>query len=372
MTLPITKRDALVIGGSLVLWGLVMWWAARSTGFNALTTRAWGRWDTTHYLSIADSGYVFEHCAGVPNRGPTDYCGNSAWFPGYPYALRLGSYLGPSTRTVGRLLSFVALVGAWGVLWFGFLRIRGAVGIVGMALAAVFPSSVYYGAIFPISTVIACWLIALLLIGQRRWLWAGVAAACATVCYPSGVTLGILSAVPLLAAEVGDLRARTRAAIQVAAPVVGAYLLVLLNFQRAVGHWNAWFKTVAAYHYEPTPPTAVIERQLRYMGNDSVPGAIGAQTLMVLVLIAAATFVVVAHRGRLSLAERGVALSVGAMWILPLTLGGDLSLYRAESLLVPVVVLLTRLRVPVVAGFLALSVPVSYLMAELFFQHVLN
>ena len=62
---------------------------------------------------------------------------------------------------------------------------------------------------------------------------------------------------------------------------------------------------------------------------------------------------------------------VVALWLLPLTLGGDLSLYRAESLLLPVVILLSRLRVPLIAGLAVVCVPVCYLMAKLFFDTTL-
>jgi hypothetical protein len=59
------------------------------------------------------------------------------------------------------------------------------------------------------------------------------------------------------------------------------------------------------------------------------------------------------------------------LWLAPLTLGGDLSLYRAEALLFPVVILLARLR-PWVSGALAVvAVPVAWRMATLFFEATL-
>ncbi|CAN5595750.1 hypothetical protein BH10ACT2_BH10ACT2_00450 [soil metagenome] len=367
----ITKRDALVLGGTLLLWGITMWFAARAINLSAWDTPPWGRWDTGNYLSIARTGYVFEHCNGVANRFPTDYCGNSGWFPGYSYAIRVGAYLGPSEQVVGRLITFVALLVAWATLWFGFLRSRGAAGVLGMAIAAAFPSSVYYGAIFPVSIVVACSLLALVCIDRQRWLLAGVIGAVAAVSYSSGATLGILALVPFFSTEVGDLRTRIRAALKVGIPVAVGYVLVLLNFQRAVGHWDAWFKTQAAYHFEATLPPKMVLRQIRHIGNDGIPGIIGVQTIVISLMIAAAAWATYIFRKQLTLAERGVVVTVGALWFVPLTLGGDLSLYRAESLLVPVVILLTRLRIPVLIAFVALCIPVSYLMAKLFFQYVL-
>lgn len=367
----ITKRDGVVLGGTMVLWVVTMCLAAKAVGLSAWDTPSWGRWDTGHYLSIAKSGYEFGHCDGVANRLPTDFCGNSGWFPGYPYAMRLGSYLGPGVDVVGRLISLAAMVVAWVALWFGALRKRGTSGVLGMAIAAAFPSSVYYGAIFPVSVIVACSAVAFICIDRRRWLLAGLVGAVAAVFYSSGVTLGIIALVPLLSTELGELRTRIRAALKVGAPIAGAYLLVLLNFQRAVGHWDAWFKTQASYRLESTFPARTILRQARHIGNDGVPGIIGVQTLLVTVMIVAAGWVTFTCRRHLTLGERAAMLSVGVLWFVPLTLGGDLSLYRAESLLLPVVILLARLRPLVLIGFFAACVPVGYLMAKLFFQYVL-
>ena len=75
-------------------------------------------------------------------------------------------------------------------------------------------------------------------------------------------------------------------------------------------------------------------------------------------MMVAALAVAWQDRSNLSLGERGAVALVVALWLLPLTLGGDLSLYRAESLLLPVVILLSRLRVPLIAGLAVVCVPV--------------
>ena len=72
-----------------------------------------------------------------------------------------------------------------------------------------------------------------------------------------------------------------------------AYVAVLANFQREVGAWNASFKTNASFDLSPTSPITTIRRQLETMGNDALPGAIGAQTAIVLAMVIAAIWVVV-------------------------------------------------------------------------------
>ena len=80
---------------------------------------------------------------------------------------------------------------------------------------------------------------------------------------------------------------------------------------------------------------------------------------------------VVRYRDDLSFGEWGTAIMCGFLWLIPLTLGSDLSLYRAESLLLPIVILLVRLRPPVLAVFAVVCVPVAYKMAQLFFDATL-
>ena len=69
--------------------------------------------------------------------------------------------------------------------------------------------------------------------------------------------------------------------------------------------------------------------------------------------------------------ERGALFVGSALWLPPLVLGGDLSLYRAESLLVVSVILLARLRPAAIWAVAIAAVPISYDMAQLFFADVL-
>jgi hypothetical protein len=88
-------------------------------------------------------------------------------------------------------------------------------------------------------------------------------------------------------------------------------------------------------------------------------------------MVLAAGWVVVRYRRELTFGEWGAAVVCGLLWLLPLTLGSDLSLYRAESLLLPLVILLVRLRPAVLAVFAAACLLVAYKMAQLFFDATL-
>ena len=162
-------------------------------------------------MLIARNGYILEQCVGVDNRGPENWCDNSGWFPLYPYMIRVGSWAGLGYDSVGRANSLVSMVVAWSALWFGFLRRRPLVaGALGMVIAAAFPASVYYGEIFPVSTMLAAALLALVCVDRQRWLLAGLCGAVAALVYPSGFLVGTLALVPLTALSLGDVRTRVR------------------------------------------------------------------------------------------------------------------------------------------------------------------
>lgn len=299
-------------------------------------------------------------------------CGSTGWFPGYPAMMRALSWLGMRTDVAGVVISWVAQVGLWAVLWLGFLRRRPrGVGLAAMAAAAAFPASVYLGAIFPVSLLVLATVSALVCADRERWLAAGCCAAVAAVVYPSGTVVGSLALLPLVTTSLGGWSRRITASAAVAGPAVFAYVLVLANFQQSVGAWNAWFQVQAAYDFGVTFPPSTIVRQIRHVGGDAIPAAVGLQTLLVTVSMAAVVWIAARSWRAMSLGERGTVIVAVPLWILPLTLGGDLSLYRAESLLLPIVIVLARLRGRVLVGYALVCVPLCCAMAVEFFESTL-
>jgi hypothetical protein len=358
---------------ALGVWTAITWLAARSVGLSPSETENWGRWDTGWYRTIAQDGYSLGRCIDVPNRSPEDYCGAAGWFPGYPYLMRLvADATGASVDNAGRGIALVALAVMFAVLWFGFLAKRPlAQSAPAMALAAAFPAGVYYGAVFPVSIVTASMIGALALMQRQRWLAVGICAMAATVSYPSGLMFGAAALVPLLDPEIGSLRRRVGAAARVAIPVALAYLAVLANLERTVGRWDGWFRVQEAYGYEPTWPTSTVFDQLEIIIAREASAWVGVETLFILVVVIACTWLGVRHWHDLGSGERGVLFVGFALWLPPLVLGGDLSLYRAESLLVVTVILIARLRPTAIWAFVIAAVPISYNMAQLFFAYVL-
>jgi hypothetical protein len=56
---------------SFALARVLLWLASLGTGISAWEVATWGRWDSGHYVSIAEKGYVLVSCAEVPGYPPT-------------------------------------------------------------------------------------------------------------------------------------------------------------------------------------------------------------------------------------------------------------------------------------------------------------
>ncbi len=371
----VTTATALAVGATTTLvWTLITWAAAWRHGYDPSGTGAWAHWDSGWYRFIAQHGYYLEHCIGEPNRGPNDYCGSAGWFPLYPLTLRALGFTGIGVNTLGRWVALGAMTATYAGLWQGFLRWHPVnKQILALVLAAAFPAGVYYGAMFPVSIVTASAIACLYALQREKFLLAGLCAVFAAAAYPSGILIPVAAAlVPFATRRLGPWPARLRYTSLVALPGLLTFLFVMANFQRTTGRWDAWFRIQKAYNYEATFPLTTIGHQLESIIDGKTPNAIGVQTGFVVILMVLFAVIAREHWKDLGLGERAVVPVAAALWLSPLTLGGELSLYRAESLLLPVVILLVRSRTRVLAAAVIAAVPISYLMATLFFQNILS
>jgi hypothetical protein len=369
-----SRREGIaVVAGAFVAWMTVTWTAAIVAGLEPWQTGTWDRWDSGHYRQIADQGYTFGRCVDVPNRGPEDWCGNTAWLPGYPALMRAVSALtGAGVDTAGRWISVVALIMLLSVVWFGFLADRPrSRAIPVLLLVAVFPGSVYFGAIFPVSLACAAIVGCAALMRRERWLLAGASGFVAAASYSSSPWVAVAAIVPLLWwPPLRTLQARVAAAARVAIPSALGFLAALAVIWRATGRWDAWFRVQASYRYAPTAPWTSIGRRLPWAAGDP-PWGIGAQAMLVLAIIVAVVVVGVGRWSVLDAGQRAAVVLACVLWTLPLTLGGDLSTYRSEAFVVVGAVVLVRAPSVLTWTLAAAAVPVALAMAYLFFDNVL-
>jgi hypothetical protein len=137
-----------------------------------------------------------------------------------------------------------------------------------------------------------------------------------------------------------------------------AVVLVVMRLQ--TGSWNAYRLIQAKYQYHFTPLDSLFAR-LKPLVNprfrDAATFATAAQTALVLAMLATS---VAAFRQRPL-----IALYCCAYWLLPLCLGGRISLYRAEALLVPLVCLVPARARP---WFCAAAAPIAFAVSVAFFR----
>jgi hypothetical protein len=156
----------------------------------------WARWDTGWHISIARTGYV------VP-QGGTAEMGNLAFFPLYPFLMRLVALpFGASLMTperlalIGMLLSNLFLLIAMLLLHRLVVTLlddrdtaRRSVLVMLVFPTAVFLSAVYAEAPFRMVSLAACYAAS-----RRRWALAGLLGALTALTRP----LGALIVIPLL------------------------------------------------------------------------------------------------------------------------------------------------------------------------------
>lgn len=391
---------------------LVVFFAQRAALFalafaarvNPFAPHSWIHWDSHIYLFIAAHGYQPPVLCG-PERGepPGTWCGVTGWFPAYPWLVRLTSATGLAQPFAALLVSAAAQLGCLVLLSrcldhdhdrldndyrdhaadfdhapdrdraLGRARNPAPPHWPALLLAAFFFGSVYSAAPFPVSLCLFSILFCLHLLLSARYPAAALAAALAAMTYPPAI---FLAPVVLLwgALQIGRQEgARTmRGAVLVAAGVGAGLAAVFLTLQLQAGSWRSFFQIQAAYDYSGNF-LDTLGAQLKPLVNARYRNprtlATAAQTLVVLAF--AVTLATQWWRRRAQPRVSLLLLYLAVFWFAPLALGGRLSLYRSESLLLPVVLLVPgltrRAQLLVLAAALALFVP----MGVLFFRNML-
>lgn len=339
--------------------------AVRASGSTFFAIDTWFKWDGGHYYSIAHTGYELRDCAGLPGFHPGQWCGNSGWFPGYPYLVRAVHRLtGVETRLVAVLVSQTFAVLSLILIWNVFLSRRNWPLLL---LCAFAPGTYYFLVIFPMSMTMCFMLITLWAQRQQDYVLALLAGTVVGFTYPSGIWLAGLLASGLLFEHWRGRRPHPREWLAVAGPVIGLGL-VLLEHHLSLGVWNAFFLTQEKYQHAINNPVAVLGQRFADIWAWRPGWHIGFQSLTAatLVLIGTASAARAVWRRKEQRGDVELAVHGLTYWLLPLVLGGGLSPYRSESLLVPAVAGLQRIHRFAVVGLLVAAITIWMIMATEF------
>ena len=354
---------AAFLGQRTVLALVALW-----VGADPFNGQSWSHWDSLLYLDIAQRGYQPPMPCTVAGMVPPTWCGNTGWFPLYPMMVALLSKTGIPLPLAAVLLS--ASLQLAGLLVIDRLlepSTSTSRRWVVLAAAAFFPGNVYFAAAFPVSLCLFCLSGAVAFGAGGRWARASVAAAGATAAYSTGILIAPAGALFAL------LTRRLRMAAALGLGSLAGYAVVMWLLHRATGRWDSFFLIQHGYGYHLQLPFNSFGAHLKPLVNRHywepklVYGAI--QTLLVTLFMIA-----LSSRWRdlrSSPAKSCLLVLAWVFWLAPFMLGGRLSLYRAEGLLLPAVTLLpalgVRWAIGLTVGFALVSVP----MAALFFENVL-
>ena len=371
---------------AFVLATALLWVVAVRTGYPPRKATTWARWDSGQYVSIAIRGYYTVECTSrrlPPDAPPGPHlCGNTGWFPLYPWAMRAVSKLGLSVVQAGVLLAAVFHLLSLVVLWVLAREPGHPSRFLVLLFAAVFPGAVYQHAVFPVSMMTFFTLGFLYLLGTGRWVWAGVSGAAAAASYISGVLLApvALAVTFLTGGWLPGWRAALRSGVT-AVIVASGFVGVLIVQYLAVGIWGAYFQSTRKYGVGIQNPIPNFVRtvspffdQMRGVPVPKRQYIEAVQTLTVagiVVLVVGATLVPLI-RGRLSKTDWAVLGTTLGLWIFPHVAGTAASQYRSEALLLPCALLARRLPLALQAGLVAVSIGVLWIVAPGFFTGLLR
>jgi len=295
------------------------------------------RWDAGWYLVIARDGYRFD-----PNYHQQQ---NIAFFPAYPWLMRLGGpVFGRADRDVmvaGTVLSILAFALALIRLYRLVQEMpasehRSAAARAAVLLLAVYPFAVFYGAVYTESLFLLCAVSAFLYAERGRWVRVAPWGVLAGLARPNGVLL----CVPLAWMAIAGMRPIAagwwrHAAVRLAAaatPVLGlaifcGYMYWLTgNPLQWVQMHAAWGRRFTGIHWLLTPLHYIWEfGPEEYMRSDTA-------NALNLLAVAFSLVLLVPVTRRLGLAY---GLFIAVNLIPPLTRGGLLSMGRLTATLFP-------------------------------------
>jgi len=323
--------------GAWIAGAALLFAAAVATGHDPLASSSWARWDSGYYEGIARHGYELHRCRpGEGVNARAQWCGNTAWFPGYPLLIAAVSAVGVPVVPGAVAISWAAGAATLILLWRWFLPRR----VAPLACAAFAPGLVYLYAVFPLSLLTLAGVVFLRYL-ERDPRIAGLAGGVAALAYPLGVA--IVPGIALLRWwQRRDRGWAFRRVLAVGGPAVAAGAGIVVVQRLQTGRWTAYYDVANNYGGVHNPATTISDWVTVLWQSKNAFGYSLApiwQFLLVTVLLVAAIAAALV-RGRRT--DPGLVVWCLGVWFVPL-LQSQQSLWRSEAALLPLVALLALL-----------------------------
>jgi len=321
-------------------------WTASSSYLDA---KSWSRWDAHHYISIAVKGYETYTCENIEglNAEQDKICGNTAWFPGFALCIR------GLNQFYNNPLFWGAFLSKFFHWWCLFLIVK----IMGfrafnkdtllyLLLPAFSFGYIYYHATFPMSLVLLSAFIGIYAYLYRLWWLLLPSTFVAAISYPTGPLLAHVLALTILLYYKNESWAwRIKRAFL---PLCGGGLGLLAAFfviHIEAGSWEAFFDVQANYRNSASHNTIMnmigileglaIKRGLRNL--------IQIQSIIVIIGYFYLSFQFFKNKWQKNQLYLLSYIYVSFYFLFIWSVGGNLSMYRGESMLLPYVFFLTEL-----------------------------
>lgn len=335
-------------------------------------TGTWARWDSFLYLQVAEGGYQMFQC---PERlgAPVRWCGDSGWFPGYPWILAGLHWLSFPLAPAAVALSWILFLGALLVLWRAFLVHQPwPTAAPALTFAAFTPGLCYEYGVFPLALLSLCTIAFFAFLQHGRWLAAGAVSAAGALAYPVGVVAAPVAALWLLTDRSAPLPQRARRVSAVAGPTAAALVFFVFVQQVETGHWNAYLLTQAKYGHRLIDPAATIGHALSQAGQTplGLAGVPALQTLFVTFVLICVGAAVAIRRGPERRFDVLIVIWAVVVW-LELYAETNLDAYRGVAGLLLLGILLPRLPRTLAAAIAVVAIVIAVPMATLYFRGVL-
>lgn len=364
---------ALIVFFVNQLFLLLLSYFAELNYFHSLT---WLRWDSWHYTTIANTGYEYFLCDeqfSDPNL-LGKMCGNTSWFPGYPYFLKLLSFISFKVSTLGHIISKLFLL--LSIFISGLILNLKEISLRNTLLlscGAFCFGFIYYNATFPISMVLFFALLSIYFFLKEKLQASAITCFITAFVYSTGFLISVILGTYLLIHH----RKNLVKFIKKSTPLILAGLFGVLSFYTLlhfeVGDWQAFMRGQEKYGHGILSPLKnmgnfLIIDQSDLLAKKNIPVYQSILVIVGYVFISIWFFVKKMHHNTLFLITY-IYLTI--YFLFPWTVGGSLSMYRAESMLFPFIFLLKDVKTKWLIGLLLILISIGIPMCFLFFDSTL-
>ena len=301
-----------------------------------LVPQTFHRWDSGHYLSLAERGPILEKCSGA---SAVLACGNAGWMFTYPALVRIVSWTGVPLPWAGWMISLIASL-------FLALRLSTILSQIAgiperrrwilMALAVVFPGISYRWSIFPLSLfslgILETWNAVHREQYRRAILWGFFSGSV----YSSGIFITLPMLLFLGISRWSQNRSLIdRGSIESlwfpAGSAVAGLSGVCVYYGYVTGNFLAFFHVQGRYGHGVNAPWSSWWNFLK-RGD-----ATSAQSLLCFAMLLMSGVSLYLRRSTAPAILRGLWLQSCLLWVQVLMVGANVSLYRNEAALLPLV-----------------------------------